>query len=166
MDKDAALLDAIVDLDMALLKEHTEAAGDRLERDAHRQALKQRFGSADIIDIWRADELIAYSFIWPKDDCWFVGGFAIHPDHRNAAIMSELLMQLLECTNASPQVHVESHVYKANRLSMDFHQKLGFEIKRENEKGVAFVHRLDVLKQHPIVQRAAKRADRGEKYGS
>ncbi|WP_424984050.1 GNAT family N-acetyltransferase [Maritalea sp. S77] len=166
MVRDTALLDAIVDLDMLLLKEHTEAAGDRFERESHRQALAQRFDCAEIIDIWRDDELIAYSYIWPKDDRWFVGGFAIRPDHRNAAIMSELLMQLLERTNASPQVHVESHVYKANRLSMDFHQKLGFEIIRENEKGVAFVHRLDVLRQHPIVQRAAKRADRGEKYGS
>lgn len=165
MDKDTALLDAIVDLDMALLKDHTEAAGDPFARDSHRRALDARLHSANIIDIWRADELIAYSFIWPKQDRWFVGGFAIRPDHRNAAIMGEMLFRLLACTKTSPQVHVESHVYKTNQLSMDFHRKLGFEIIRENEKGVAFVHRIDVLRQHPIVQRAAKRADRGEKYG-
>lgn len=158
-------LNAIVDLDIALLKDHTEAAGDHFDRDSHRQALKERFESAEITTVWRDDRLIAYSFIWPKDDCWFVGGFAIHPEHRNAAIMGELMVQLLAHTKAGPARRVESNVYKTNQLSMDFHRKLGFEIIRENEKGVAFSQTIDVLKQHPIVRRAIKRVSRGEING-
>nr|WP_255769562.1 GNAT family N-acetyltransferase [Maritalea mediterranea] len=149
---------------MALLKDHTEAAGDRFERECHRQALKERFECAEIATVWRNDRLIAYSFIWPKDDRWFVGGFAIHPAHRNAAILGELFRQVLECTNAGPQTHVESHVYKTNRLSIDFHRKLGFEIIQENEKGVAFAQKMDVLRQHPIVRRAERCAAGGIKW--
>ncbi|MGJ8528870.1 hypothetical protein [Maritalea sp.] len=38
------LINAIVDLDMVLLKDHTEAAGVKFEREAHYQAVKSRFG--------------------------------------------------------------------------------------------------------------------------
>lgn len=159
MERSEALLDAIVDLDMVLLKAHTEAAGDRFDRAPHRRALAERLEHAEIIDIWRENELIAYSFVWPKTNRWFVGGFAIRPDHRNAAIMCELIARLLVCTRTGDQSYVESHVYKTNRLSMGFHQRLGFRTIRENRRGVAFIHRINELTQLPIVVRALSRLE-------
>jgi hypothetical protein len=41
---------------------------------------------------------------------------------------------------------LRSNVYKTNRLSMAFHQKLGFKLTRENAKGVEFTAELAALK--------------------
>ncbi len=151
--KEASLLDAIVDLDMALLKEHTEAAGDQLDRAAHHRAIAARFETAKVVDIWRAKNLVAYSTIWPNEHCWFIGGFTIDPAHRNAAVLGELMLRLLALVKNTPQQTVESHVYKTNKLSMAFHKRLGFDIIQENEKGVAFSQSIDRLATHPILKR-------------
>jgi GNAT superfamily N-acetyltransferase len=153
VDKQATLLDAIVDLDMALLKDHTAAAGDQLDRNTHRHALAARFDIAEIVDIWRGDQLVAYSTIWPKDKCWFVGGFAMDPAHRNAAILGELMVGLLAVVKDTSQEMIESHVYKTNKLSMAFHKRLGFDIIQENEKGVAFSQSIARLATHPVLRR-------------
>lgn len=67
--------------------------------------------------------------------------------------MGRLIIGLLGHIDTGNLQRVESHVYKTNALSVNFHQKLGFEIVQENEKGFAFSIALEKLLDHPVVRR-------------
>ncbi|MBX9794518.1 MAG: GNAT family N-acetyltransferase, partial [Burkholderiaceae bacterium] len=49
-----------------------------------------------------------------------------------------LFRQLLEIASRRGITSLRSNVYKTNRLSMAFHARLGFQVTRENAKGVEF----------------------------
>ncbi len=52
---------------------------------------------------------------------------------------------------------LRSNVYKTNRLSMAFHLRLGFQITRENAKGVEFFATVTDLAADPFIKRVAKK---------
>ena len=124
---------------MLTLAAHTRAAGVDFSEEQHRKALTATLPKAHIIKIHRAARLAGYAYLWPKENgLWFVGGFAIHPDFRFGRVIAELLQSILELAKVERISSLESHVYKTNTRSLALHNRLGFEIVRENEVGVAF----------------------------
>jgi GNAT superfamily N-acetyltransferase len=150
-----ATINEILALDLLTLREHTERAGDVLDADQHRVRLQASLEVCAVCSVRKAGELVAYAMLRPESEtCWFVSGLSTHPLHRTPTVMSELLSKLAELAGRMGIVELRSNVYKTNRLSMAFHRKLGFHIRRENEKAVEFFAAVSTISGRPSVQRA------------
>jgi ribosomal protein S18 acetylase RimI-like enzyme len=149
-------LSEILALDLLTLREHTERAGDVFDADRHRAALQVSMDVSHICSVRRAGQLVAYAMLRRESQtCWFVTGLGTHPLHRTAGVVRELLSQLAGLATTLGIVAMRSHVYKTNHLSMAFHRKLGFNITRENQKGVEFFALVSTLGRHSLIQRVA-----------
>lgn len=140
-------IEEILALDLLTLREHTELAGDVLDADTQRRAIAQSLAISELATVRRAGALVAYAMLQPQDaGCWFVSGFNTHPAHRSAPVFRDLFAQIAALAAQHGIRMLRSNVYKTNRLSMAFHQKLGFKLTRENAKGVEFTAELAALK--------------------
>ncbi|PLZ04165.1 N-acetyltransferase [Burkholderia sp. WAC0059] len=151
-------IDELLDLDVLTLREHTERAGDTFDVDRHRASLQQSLAAGSTLCAVRRDgTLVAYAMLRPESQtCWFVSAFSTHPLHRTSAVF-ELLVQIAGLARAKGIAELRSHVYKTNRLSVSFHRKLGFQVVKENSKGVEFFAPVSALGNRPAVLRAAGR---------
>jgi len=137
----------LLDLDLLTLREHTERAGDRLDPEAWRRSLEAAQAVSELAWVRRNGELVAYAMLQPQAaGQWFVTGFNTHPGYRSAPVLREIFGQLLAIAARRGIASLQSHVYKTNRLSMAFHARLGFEVTRENAKGVEFTASLAQLR--------------------
>ena len=149
-------IDELLALDSLTLRDHTERAGDAFDLDEHRARLQASLEVNELCSVRREGKLVAYAMLRPESAaCWFVGAFSTHPLHRTPPVISELLAKLARLVSERGIAELRSHVYKTNRLSMAFHRKLGFQVTRENEKGVEFFASILELKDRPALRRAA-----------
>jgi RimJ/RimL family protein N-acetyltransferase len=150
-------IDEMLTLDLLTLTDHTIAAGDVFDATTHRKALSSALEKSEIFHVRRNGALVAYCYVWPKSETlWFIGGFTLHPQFRNSVVMTELLSQLSVFLLKTKATHLQSNVYRTNRLSITFHKKLGFSITRENEKGLEFTAQIETLMQKPWATRRIK----------
>jgi ribosomal protein S18 acetylase RimI-like enzyme len=139
--------DEILKLDLLTLSDHTKQAGDTLDRETYRDEVVARLNSSEVISLRQDGALIAYATLHAQEDgCWFVSGFNTHPGHRSAPVFRQLFSQLLVLAQKRDIKAFRSHVYKTNRLSIAFHQRLGFSIARGNDKGIEFYIGIESLR--------------------
>lgn len=151
---DETLIAELLALDNLTLRAHTEQAGDRYDVFEQTERLRESLRSAELCQVRRRGELVAYALIGEQGPGrGFVRGFCVHPHHRNAAVMAELLRQLLTACAAYAWSELHSHVYKTNQASLDFHQRLGFATVAENAKAFAFKAHIDQLAEQPLLRR-------------
>lgn len=149
-------IDELLALDLLTLREHTERAGDVFDVDQQRLRLQRSLNDSEVCSVRREGALVAYAMLRPESEhCWFVGAFSTHPLHRTSTVVSELLAQVARLARERGIADLRSHVYKANRLSVAFHRKLGFQITRENEKAIEFFASVSKLGERPAIRRAA-----------
>ena len=137
-------------LDLLTLREHTERAGDELNAAKHRASIEKSLEVSEVCVVRRNGALVAYAMLQPESStCWFVTGFNTHPMHRTSPVLRELFSAFAALVQRLGIAELRSNVYKTNRLSMSFHQKLGFRITRENAKGVEFFASVAELAANP-----------------
>lgn len=86
---------------------------------------------------------------------WFVGMLNVHPSHRQRRVLLGLFGQLMALAGWRSDSVLQSHVYRTNAASLQFHQKLGFTIDQQNDKAVALSIRYATL--HTRLQRLLKK---------
>lgn len=145
----------ILELDLLTLREHTERAGDQLDPDKLRRSIETALPLSEVAVVRRQGALVAYAMLQHREaGQWFVTGFNTHPEHRSAPVFRALFRQLLEIASRRGITSLRSNVYKTNRLSMAFHARLGFQVTRENAKGVEFTATIpDLLAKSGLVAR-------------
>jgi len=133
-------LEELLSLDLLTLREHTELAGDRIDPETQAAQIRESLKISRVCSVRRDDALVAYAMLSPMETAssWFVRAFNTHPAHRTAPVMRDLFQAVAEVVKREGIADLRSHVYKTNRLSMAFHRKLGFQVTRENAKGVEF----------------------------
>jgi ribosomal protein S18 acetylase RimI-like enzyme len=148
-------IEELPSLDLLTLREHTERAGDQIDPAAHAAQLRESLNFSRTCTVRRSGVLVAYAMLNQVDGTsWFVRGFNTHPEHRNASVVRELLQKVSEVAQHEGIAELRSNVYKTNSLSMAFHRRLGFQITRENEKGVEFFATINELTSNPSIGRA------------
>lgn len=129
----------IAALDWLTLREHTERAGDVLDPLQLRASIEASLPTSQVALVRRDGVLVAYAMLQVREaDLGFVTGFNTHPAHRTAAVFRSLFSQMQAMAAHRGITSLRSNVYKTNRLSMAFHVRLGFQVTRENAKGVEF----------------------------
>jgi ribosomal protein S18 acetylase RimI-like enzyme len=150
---DERLVRDIVALDLLTLREHTQQAGDAMDATQQAHQVRAALQTHQLCAVRRADALVAYAMLRPANvDTWFVSGFCLAPEHRNATVLRELLTQVVTVLQTSGARELRSHVYKTNRASLAFHTRLGFTKGQENAKAVEFVATLESLAQHAVLR--------------
>jgi ribosomal protein S18 acetylase RimI-like enzyme len=147
-------IEEILALDLLTLREHTERAGDQLDPELQAARIQESLKISRLCAVRRHDELVAYAMLNQASGAfWFVRAFSIHPAHRTAPVVRELLGEFALVVQREGIAELRSHVYKTNRLSMAFHRKLGFRVAKENEKGVEFFATVAELAANPSIER-------------
>lgn len=137
----------ILTLDLLTLRDHTEQAGDTLDPERLRESIERLLPLSEVAAVRREGALVAYAMLQPQQDGhWFVTGFNTHPAHRSAPVFKSLFGQLMAIAARRGIASLGSHVYKTNRPSMAFHARLGFQVTRENAKGVEFTASVEELR--------------------
>lgn len=132
-------VEELLELDLLTLREHTERSGAHLEPEQHAKQVRASLLVSQVCAVRRAGALVAYAMLSPQSSSsWFVRAFNVHPSHRNAAVIRSLLRQVVAVVRREAISELQSHVYKANQLSMAFHRRLGFRITNENAVAVEF----------------------------
>lgn len=129
-------LEAVLALDLMVLR---SPEGGPLDSDAHRASLETSIPRSEWALVHRDGQLVAYGYLWPlADHAWFVGGLAIHPEHRNAAVTASLGRDMAALVKRLGAERLESHVRRDNAASLRLHRRLGFAVTRENDRAIAF----------------------------
>ena len=133
------LLDELLALDILTLRRHTEAAGDSFDPAAHRQQLAASLADSHLLLVRGADGCLqGYALLRQQSAThWFVGMLNVHPSHRQRRVLLGLFGQLMALAAWRSDSVLQSHVYRTNAASLQFHQKLGFTIDQQNDKAVA-----------------------------
>ncbi len=133
-------IEELLALDLLTLREHTERAGDAMEPALHAEQLRKSLAISHTCVVRRGEALVAYAMINPvAGSSWFVRGFNIHPAHRSAPVIKELMQQVGQLARREGIAELRSHVYQTNRLSKAFHRRLGFHVVQENERAIEYV---------------------------
>lgn len=141
------LLDELLALDLLTLRQHTEAAGDAFEPVAQRQQLAASLADSLLLQVRGSDgSLHGYALLRQQSAThWFVGMLNVHPAQRHRRLFLALLQQLAALPGLMEDSILQSHVYRTNAASLQFHQKLGFTLDQQSDKAVAFSIRYDAL---------------------
>ncbi len=132
-------IEELLALDLLTLREHTERAGDRMDRTVHAAQLRETLAFSHTCCVRRSAGLVAYAMLnQVAGASWFVRGFNIHPAYRSAPVIKDLMQQVAKVAQREGIAELRSHVYQTNRLSLAFHRRLGFHIAQENERAVEF----------------------------
>ncbi len=130
-------LDQIIAIDLLTLKDLR--TGAPLDPDRHRIALAAGLSDTTYLTVKRDGDVSAYASLREQaDGAWFILGLGIHPDHHNAGTTRKLLKELTGFLVRNNVKTVHSNVRHDNTRSMRLHKRLGFDVLRENEIGVAF----------------------------
>ncbi|UDM16872.1 GNAT family N-acetyltransferase [Vogesella sp. XCS3] len=142
-----ALLDDLLALDVLTLRQHTEAAGDSFDPAAHRQQLAASLADSQLLLVRGSDgSLHGYALLRRQSAThWFVGMLNVHPAHRHRRVLHALFQQLAALPGWAADSVLQSHVYRTNQASLQFHKKLGFIPEQQNDKAVALSIRYDTL---------------------
>ncbi|GAA5176356.1 hypothetical protein GCM10025771_10870 [Niveibacterium umoris] len=156
---DETLIDEILALDLLTLKAHTEQAGDRIDAAPHRARLCEILPVSRLSPVRRDGRLVAYGMVTQHAYAtWIVTAFNIHPAHRTAGVMRQMLAGMAALIESLGLDEICSHVYKANAASVRFHTALGFAINRENDKAYEFVAPVGYLLGGARADRLLRRA--------
>ena len=151
-------IDEILALDQLTLRDHTERAGDILDIEQQRECLQKALPVSRVCSVRRNGALVAYAMMrLESQGGWFVTAFNTHPLQRSAPVLQELFSKFAALAQELGITQLKSHVYKTNRLSMLFHQRLGFRVTNENAKAVEFVATLAELSASRGLKRSSKR---------
>lgn len=138
------VLEDVLALDALCLR---EPDGEAIDLAIHRERLEASARKSRFAMVRRRAELVAYSYMWPLGEGrWFVGGFCIHPDHRNARVIAELFSSFADIVESSGAVELHSHALAANTESLRLHRRLGFVEVQRDDRSIAFVARVDHLR--------------------
>jgi len=147
-------VDDFLQLDLAALRAHTEAAGDQIDHNRHRDILCKSLSISKVCEVRRSGSLVAYAVLRPDTkDCWFVGAFNIHPDHRTPGIFLALAASFLETIKRHSVLELRSNVYRSNLKSVALHRRLGFIATKENAKGIEFRGSVLKILETPVCRR-------------
>ncbi len=131
------MLEEVLALDALSLR---EPDGGPLDLAAHRRRLEKFAITSRFATVERDGKLVAYGYIWPLGEGrWFVGGFSIHRDHRNAGVVAELLRSFADMVKDSDAAELHSHVLVNNVQSLRLHRRLGFKETQRNDRAIAFM---------------------------
>ena len=135
-NNDNVLTDEILALDMVCLR---APGGEALDARAHRATLDASLERSRAVAVRRNETLVAYAYAWPMGERrWFVGGLAIHPDHRNARVTAELFARFADVLRDAAAVELHSHVLADNEQSIRLHRRLGFAEIQRDARAIAF----------------------------
>ncbi len=125
--------------ELSVLRDYLKAGHPPLDPQKHRRALLAFFDETKHVCVRRGGGLVAYVSVRPQEaGCWFVRGLAIHPEHKNSAVVRGLLHQFRDLVAHNEISVLRSNVFKANTASVRLHKRLGFKVSRENELGYEF----------------------------
>ena len=128
--------DEVLALDLLCL---VEPSGSPLDATAHRERLAISILKSEWAVLRRGGRLIAYGYLWQQAAGeWFVGGLAIHPDHRTAPVVLALGAAMRDLVERLDVRTLRSHVLRSNAASLRLHRRLGFAVEQENERAIAF----------------------------
>ncbi len=128
-----------MELDNLTLRTHTEKSGDILDLELLEKSREDAKKTNCFFEERVSDKLAAYATIIEKQEgTWFVLMFNTHPSFRNSKILLLLFKKILKRIYQSNGKCLQSNVYKQNELSVKFHEKLGFKLTKENDKGIEF----------------------------
>lgn len=151
-------IDELLSLDQLTLRAHTEQAGDIFALEQQRARLQVALPDSRICWVRSGGLLVAYAMMRPESQGdWFVTAFNTHPMHRTAPVLQELFAKFAALAHELGISKLKSHVYKTNRLSMSFHNRLAFRVTKENAKAVEFVTTLEELSASPVIKRTSRR---------
>lgn len=163
----AARVEEYLRINFLTLRQHTEAAGDRLDPEDQRARLLKSMAVSQVCEVSRGERLVAYAMLRPDDgDRWFVTAFNIDPDHRNPAVFGALAGSLISKIDEFAIAALRSHVYRTNAPSMALHRRLGFHVTRESEKGVEFQASTASILSSPMVAWIRRRDGRPREKAS
>lgn len=115
-----------------------EVDGEPLDLAVHRERLLLSFPASKWAFVRREEQLVAYLYLWPLDEPdWFVGGLAIHPDHRRPSVLAALRRSVTLQLQALNIRRLKSHVLRGNQASLRLHRRLGFVVEQQNETALA-----------------------------
>nr|WP_321460102.1 GNAT family N-acetyltransferase [uncultured Vibrio sp.] len=128
-----------LELDLLTLKSISEDAGRPIDEFAYLSSLESAASDGLLFECRNESMLRGYFTLRELSPTrWFVPMFVVHPEHRNRAVFMSLFTQLARFVNSNNVEILVSNVLRNNRLSINFHQRLGFEVTRENDLGYEF----------------------------
>lgn len=148
-------VDEILEIDRLVLRNRNKVGSPEIDIAAHRLAVEASKAKSKYSVVRRDGKVAAYGYLWPLDEqMWFVGGIAIHPNHRNPSVFRELAQSLNDLIVRNCIGALRSNVFKENKASVDLHRHLGFEVTRQMDVGFEFT-----LKDMRQLQRFAYQKD-------
>lgn len=129
-------LEEVLALDQLCL---LEPDGGPLDAVVHRERIDNALSRSEWGLVRRVGALVAYGYLWPAGGSeWFVGGLAIHPQHRSSPTVAALGKTMGLLLTGVAAKRLKSHVLRTNTASLRLHRRLGFTIEQENDNAVAF----------------------------
>lgn len=133
-----------IELDKLTLSELSEEAGVPIDVNLYHDSLLLARQSGLLFDCRKQGHLQGYFTLRElAKGVWFIPMFVVHPDHRNSKVFRTLFSQLKQFILVRDVSSLVSNVYRNNKLSNNFHRKLGFEVTRESERGFEYTILID-----------------------
>ena len=126
-------------LDDLTLRAHTERSGAKLDLEI----LEKSRYTAKISDCFFEERvegrLAAYATIMEKEE-GVAGRLTLEEFRKYKSVedCSDEFRKILQRMLVSEGKYLQSNVYKENKLSIKFHERLGFKITRENDIGIEY----------------------------
>ncbi|ENW83549.1 hypothetical protein F909_00560 [Acinetobacter sp. ANC 3929] len=130
-------------LTLITLEGLSEQAGKPIDHASYLASLINASNQGYLFEYRKKQQLLGYFTVeYIEQRKWFVPILVIHPKHRSKEVFTALLEQLIQFIEARQALTLVSHALKNNVLSVNFHNRLGFKIIRENQ--AAFEFQLDI----------------------
>ncbi|GAB6263503.1 GNAT family N-acetyltransferase [Photobacterium sp. R1] len=126
-------------LDLLTLAQLSQDAGKPIDEALYLKSLHKADQDELLFECRKQGLLQGYFTLRKLDEStWFIPMFVVHPKHRNKVVLTSLFTQLARFIKKNSVQKIVSNVFRNNTLSVNFHQRLGFVITRENELGYEF----------------------------
>ncbi|ORT50174.1 GCN5 family acetyltransferase [Vibrio sp. qd031] len=132
-------MDEYIELDLLTLSDLSNEAGKPIDVSHYQASLQVAKESGLLFECRKSGVLQGYFTLRQLNDAaWFIPMFVVHPDYRNKVVFLSLFSQLKNFITAQKVEKLISNVYRNNKLSNNFHKKLGFVVTRESDLGFEY----------------------------
>ncbi|KDM93280.1 GNAT family N-acetyltransferase [Photobacterium galatheae] len=126
-------------LDLLTLEQLSKDAGKPIDEALYLQSLHKADQDGLLFECRKQGMLQGYFTLRKlEESTWFIPMFVVHPQHRNKVVFTSLFSQLARFISKHSIQKLVSNVLRNNTLSVNFHQRLGFAVTRENGLGYEF----------------------------